>query len=247
MVKNTLFMCVLLFLCPIHSHAKELKVGVGLINYPPYYFEKDDVLHGAVIEISQHIADKLGHTLVFERLPWPRIQLNLSRGGIDMVLLYFKTQEREKSVIYTDIPHIYDTSYLFTKKGDDIHFNGNLNSMSDYHFGNIRGYSHGVEYDNANQLNKQLANEEKQLIRMLLNDRIDVAIANKAVINVHAKEEGVLHKLSFLTPPVDINPAYFAFSKAKADSSNLAHDFSIQIKELIATKKYLEILKKYGL
>ena len=244
---GVLFFYGLLCIWPVASYAKELKVGIGLINYPPYYFEKDGVMQGAVLEISQHIADKLGHTLVFEQLPWPRIQLYLRSGEIDMVILYFKTPEREKYVIYTDTPHIYDASYLFTKKGTAIHFNGNLNSLRDYHFGHVRGYSHGAEYDNATQFHKQVAGEEKQLIRMLLNDRVEVAVGNKAVINVHANEEGVLDELSFLSPPIDIAPVYFAFSKSKIDSSSLAHDFSKQIKELLATKEYQQILKKYGL
>jgi len=244
---DALFLCVLLMISPITSHAKELKVGIGLINYPPYYFEQDGVMHGAVFDISQHIADKLGHTLVFEKLPWPRIQLYLRQGSIDMLMLYFKTPEREKSVIYTDTPHIYDTSYLFIKKGADIHYNGNFNSMLDYHFGHVRGYSHGIEYDNASQITKQLAGEEKQLIRMLLNDRIDVAVGNKAVIGLHAREEGGFDKLFFLTPPIDKAPAYFAFSKAKGDANTLADEFSKQVKALITTKKYQQILAEYGL
>lgn len=237
----------LLSIWPMSSYAKELKVGIGLVNYPPYYFEKDGAMQGAVLEISQHIADKLGHTLVFEQLPWPRIQLYLRKGDIDMVILYFKTPEREKYVIYTDTPHIYDKSYLFTKKDAVIHFEGNLDSMQDYHFGHVRGYSHGAEYDNATQLQKQGAGEEKQLIRMLLNDRVDVAIGNKAVISVHAEEEGVLDELSFLTPPIDTAPVYFAFSKAKIDSNSLAHDFSKQVEVLLTTEEYQQILKKYGL
>jgi len=229
------------------SEAKELKVGIGVINYPPYYFEKDGVLQGAVLEITQHIANELGHTLVFEQLPWSRMQLHLRRGDIDLLVLYFKTPGREKYAIYTDTPHIYDTSSLFVKKDSAIHFNGNLASMKEYHFGNVRGYSHGAEYDTNNELNKQLAGEEKQLIRMLINDRVDIAVGNKAVISFHAKEEGVLEQLSFLTPDIDTAPAYFAFSKAVVGSKEIAAQFTEQIKVLLPTKKYQQILAKYGL
>lgn len=244
---SVLFLCGLLGLCSVSSYAKELKVGIGLINYPPYYYEKDGVMQGAVLEISQHIADKLGHTLVFEQLPWPRIQLYLRKGDIDMVLLYFKTPEREKYVIYTDIPHIDDTSYLFTKKDAAIHFNGNLDSMREYHFGHVQGYSHGAEYDNATQLHKQEVREEKQLIKMILNNRIDVGVGNKAVINAHAEEVGLPGELFFLTPPIDTASVYFAFSRAKVDSKSLASEFSKQVKALLTTKEYQDILKKYGL
>ncbi len=248
---NTFFrfvaLCSLLTIWPFSGQTKELKVGVGLLNYPPYYFEEEGAMKGAVLEVTQHIVDELGHTLVFEKLPWSRIQHHLRLGSIDMVVLSFKTPDREKYATFTDTPHIYDTSYLFIKKTSQIEFDGNLNNMRDYHFGNIRGYSHGIKYDEANQLNKQFASEEKQLIQMLLHNRIDVAIGNKAVITAHAKEEGVFEQLVFLNPPIDNTPAYFAFAKIKIGSNKLAHEFSEQVKALVKTEKYQQILDKYGL
>jgi len=227
--------------------AKQLKVGIGNIHYPPYYFVEDGVLRGAVIEVAQQIAKQLGHTLIFEKYPWPRIQRYLRQGKIDMVLLYFKTPQRERFAIYTDLPHIYDVSYLAIKKGHSIDFDGDLSKLQRYKFGNIRGYSHGANYDSATTLSKHHANDEKQLIRMLLKGRIDLAVTNKAVRSLHAKKYGVLHELHFLTPPIDVAPAYFAFSKARKDSVELANQFSQQVEILLKTEQYQKILAKYQL
>jgi len=227
--------------------AKELKVGIGNIYYPPYYFEQDGVMHGAVIEMAQHIAANLGHTLVFEQYPWSRIQLYLRQGTIDMVILYFKTPARQADVIYTDIPHIYDSSYLVSKRGAAIEFDGDLSKLKHYKFGNVRASSHGVAYDSAKGLSKLLAVDEVQLLRMLLRARIDLAIANKAVLSMHAQHAGVFDKINFMYPPIDVAPAFFAFSKAKPAAKQLAKQFSIEIKKLITTEKYQKILNKYQL
>jgi len=242
-----LLSCNLLVTSSLIVQAKELKVGIGNIYYPPYYFEQDGVMHGAVIEMAQHIATNFGHTLVFEQYPWSRIQLYLRQGTIDMVILYFKTPARQADVIYTDIPHIYDSSYLVSKRGAAIDFDGDLSKLKHYKFGNVRASSHGATYDNAKGLNKQLAVDEAQLLRMLLRARIDLAVANKAVISMHAQHSGTFDKIGFINPPIDVAPAFFAFSKAQPSAKQLANQFSIEIKKLLTTKKYQRILDKYQL
>jgi len=229
------------------SQAKELKVGVGNLSYPPYYFEENGRLTGAVIEISQHVAAKLGHTLVFEQYPWPRVQFYLRNGNVDLVVLYFKTPARQEFVTYTDVPHIYDSSYLVKKKGVAIPFDGDLAGLEAYVFGSVRGYAYGRAYDNAHQLRKQKVGDEKQLIRILLHGRVDLAVGSKAVISAQAMAAGVLDKLVFLRPAIEIAPAYFAFSKANVDSPKLAQEFSAEIRKFVKTQKYQKILKKYSL
>ena len=247
MIVKILFLYVLSFFFALPILAKELKVGIGISNYPPYYFVQDGELKGPVIEITRHIVKELGHTLVFQAYPWPRVQSNLRLGGIDMVMMYFKTVQREQYAIYTDTPHIHDASYLFVNKHSKIEFYGSINSVKNYRFGNVRGYSHGTEYDSASQITKSVAVDSNQLIRMLLKGRIDIGVGNKAVVSSHAKEKGVLDKIDFLSPAIEAEPAYFAFSKVKTDSKQLAEQFSIEIKKFIKTEKYHDILTAYGL
>jgi len=230
----------------VQIQAKELKVGLGELDYPPFYFQKGGKYYGAAIEIAQYIAEKLGHTLSFERYPWRRVQFYLRTGKIDMVVLYFKTPEREKYVEYTDTPHLYESSYLIVSKGTEISYNGNLKELQSYKFGNVRGYSHGDKYNNASYLNKQHVNNEKLLIRMLLAERFDIAVGNKAVVNMYAKQEKLHDKISFLIPPIDKGPNFFAFSKVRKDANELVQAYSTEIRNFITTDAYRQILKKYG-
>lgn len=249
-MNNKLFASILLCSCvmfgPISALAKELKVGLGELDYPPFYFEQDEQLQGAVIEITQHLATQLGHTFIFKRYPWRRVQAYLRSGEIDMSILYFKTPERAKDVVYTDTPHIFESSYLFVAKDTKISYDGTLNGLQSYKFGNVRGYSHGAEYDKANYLDKQEIVNEKLLIRMLIHGRLDIAVGNKAVINSYAKQEGLHNKISFLTPAINQGPNFIAFSKANKDADELAQAFSTQVKQFITTETYRLILQKHG-
>lgn len=179
----------LIYLCTVFSaSAKELTVGVAELDYAPFYYEIEGQYYGAAVEVSQVIAKTLGHNLVFSRAPWKRIQLYLRSGDIDMMILYFKTPERSQDVVYVDIPHIYESSNLFVVKNSDIKFKGDILGMMEYKFGNVRGYSHGAEYNNAKGIDRQEFNNEKQLIKVLTYDRIDIGVGNKPVIISHAEE-----------------------------------------------------------
>lgn len=228
------------------GHAKDLKIGLGELDYFPFYFQKNGVMQGAAVEIAQHIANKLGHTFVFKRHPWKRVQLYLKNGKIDMMILYFKTSERKKDVIYTDLPHINESSSLFVATGAKITSSGSLKNLQSYSFGNVRGYSHGKTYDNADYLSKQIVKNEISLIRMVARGRIDFGVGNKPVILEYARREGLHTKITFITPPIDDGENYFAFSRARNDAAELAANFSIEVEKFKGTEGYRKILLKYG-
>lgn len=226
--------------------AEVLRVGLGELDYPPYYFFEDGAYQGAAIEIAQEVAQALGHTLVFRRFPWKRVQASLRAGRIDMVILYFKTPERERDAVFTDISHLNEASYLFVTSGSNIAYNGSLSSLGSYRFGNVRGYSHGAEYDNARGLYKHLVTDERLLIKILLGGRIDIGVGNKAAVLMYAERDRVRNQITFLHPPIDEGRDYIAFSRARADAEVLAKAYSQQIRGLIATPRYQEILERYG-
>ncbi len=231
----------------VYSSQNELLVGLAELDYPPFYFEKDGEIYGAATEIAQHVAKNLGHTLVFKRYPWKRVQHYLKIGTIDMVILYFKTPERAQFVEYTDTPHIDEESYLFVAKGTKIKYKGSLDDLRFYRFGSVRGYSHGEKYDNAENLEKQETLNEISLIKMLIKGRFDIALGNRAAINQYAQSENLQDKINFLVPPIDIRPNYFAFSKSKEGARELAKAFSSEVKVFIKTEAYRDILTKYNL
>ena len=164
------------------SRADQLVVGLGNLDYPPYYYQKDKKLTGLSVEITREVAKTLGHTLVFQRFPWKRVQGFLKTGKIHMVTLYFKTPDREKDVIYTSTPISFEPSEFFVLKKSDIKFDGNLKKLKNLSFGNVAGYSHGEEYNNATYIKKTEVINEKALIKMLIAKRIAIAVGNRPTI-----------------------------------------------------------------
>ncbi|OUR95681.1 hypothetical protein A9Q84_14360 [Halobacteriovorax marinus] len=245
-MKTSLIFLIFINFC-LSSYSMEINVGISDKDYYPYYFEKDNKMYGASIEIAEQLANKLGHNLIYKRYPFARVINYISSGEIDMVILYIKSKEREKYAHYLDIPHIYESSSIIYKKTrDEIFFEGNLNKLKKYNFANVRGYSHGATYDNATFLSKTFVKNETQLIKVLLAERIDIAIGNKAVIYSKAKELGVQNEIIFHRTKIDDGPCYLAFSKKSNIDKEVITSFNNSIKEFVKSEKYKSILKKYN-
>lgn len=247
-------MKVVLFLfcfivCNVHLalSAKEIVVGINTNSYPPYYINNHGHISGFSLDVAELIASKLGYSLTYRTYPWARINQYLREGKIDMVLLYLKTEEREKYVHYSKIPYITESYNFFKNTGNTYQFNGNLNSIVDTPIAVIRGYSYGPTFDQTELKQKYIANSETQLIDMLIKDRVALILGNEAVIQFHMREMVSTHHIEALQPAVAERHAYFAFSKKSAESEKLNQAFSKVLSQLIHSDEYKKLLLKHRL
>lgn len=100
-------------------------------------------------------------------------------------------------------------------------------------------------YDHADYLTKREIKNEENLVKTVVKRRIDIGVGNKPALLLYAEKVNYTDKIEFLEPPIDIGSNYFAFSKAKADSKQLAADFSAEVKRFKETDEYKQILAKY--
>ena len=240
------FWAVLILLFPLIAAADRLNVGLGELDYPPFYYVEDGELQGAAVDIAERVADNLGHDLEYHRFPWARVQYFLRIGQIDMVILYFKTEERAHDVVYTDAPHLFESSYLAVPEHLNVEFDGDLKDLSEFSFLAVRGYWHGEQFDQADYLNKIPVNNEEELLKSLATRRNFIGVGNKPALSLYAEALGVSDKIRFLSPPIDRGPDYMAFSKAHPDAEALADEFTAALKDFMATDDYRAILDNYN-
>lgn len=236
----------LALLLPLIAPADRLRVGLGELDYPPFYFVENGELHGAAVEIAERVADTLGHELEYHRFPWARVQYFLRIGQIDMVILYFKTEKRARDVVYTDRPHLFESSYLAVPDHLDVEFDGNLRDLEEYSFLAVRGYWHGEQFDQADYLHKIPVNNETELLKALATRRDFIGVGNKPALLMYAEALGVAEEIRFLSPPIDRGPDYMAFSKAHPNAEALARAFSDALDAFMKTEEYRAILDKYS-
>lgn len=74
----------------------------------------DDTLGGISIDIARIICKRLGHTPIFELYPWVRAQALVKAGQADVLLVPYKTPEREKWMDFTQEPFFEDKSFFLS-------------------------------------------------------------------------------------------------------------------------------------
>ena len=232
------------------AHSDALRVGMADLDYPPFYFHDGDRLTGAAYDIAEWLADYTGHQLSYEAMPFVRVQKHLQRGELDMVMVYFRTPEREQHVAYLDQPHLVESSYLVVSAAARTlpdRFDGDFRALTDYRFLSVRGYFHGSHYEQALYLLKEDVNNEQEIIRRVLASPRFIGVGNRAAIEFHAARSGVLQRLRFIEPAIDRGANYIAFSRRNPDHPRYVREFSEALKVLKASRDYRAILKKYAI
>lgn len=231
----------------VYAFSKCIHVGKQQ-DYPPYIFEIDGKTVGVCAELAEEAFARLGIDVIYTQYPFPRMLMYGKTGGVDAVMLVFKTSNREAYLYYPEHALSYEENVFFTKKGVKISYSGNLEELNAYTVGVIRGFSYGDLFDHATFITRIEAIDDEMLLKLLLAGRYQVAVGCKSVISYHAEKMGVLDEITFLTPNLfDKNPLYIGFSKAKSENEELVIKFSEAIAELKKTGHYQRILEKYHL
>lgn len=241
---------VALLLAAVVSRADVLRVGLGDLDYPPFYFTKQGELQGAAIEVAEALAGQLGHQLNYERLPFVRVQRHLASGDLDMVVLYFRTPEREESALYLQQPHLQESSFMVVKKGLQgipAGYRGSFLEWRDQRFLSVRGYYHGETFRQALFLDKQLVINEQELIRRILSAGRFVGVGNRAALQYHAERMGVADQLQYIEPAIDRGDDYIAFSRKIPKAEQYVAEFSEALRRFKRSRRYAEIIRRYGL
>lgn len=246
MKSNYLFIALIYFLS-MKGFSFEVKVGIAELDYPPYYYMNKNKMIGLSYEIANEVAKIADIKLNYMRFPWKRVLRNLEIGQIDMLIHSFKTDERAQYSIYTDTPHVNESSYIFVHKDSNIQrYKQDLSNFNDRPVGHVRGYYHGKAFESNSKIKKMDVVNENQLVKMIIGKRFDAGIGNKAAIILAAKDGDSHENIRFLQPVLFQEPCFFAISKTIANAKLLKHKLDTALKSFMNTTEYRNLLIKYN-
>jgi len=213
-------------------------------EYPPYEFVEDGEVKGINMDIIREAFRRMGITPFFEPRPWNRGIYQLKTGEILALSSGFKTKKRQLFAYFPDTPLALETNMVITRSDRDISVKS-LEDLRPLHIGVVRGYAYGTEFDSMRGLNIIEAQSAHQLLLMLLNDRMDVAICNQAVFKYIARNEEALDKIRFVFE-VSREPLYLMFSRAHGSRARqLANDFGTVVRQMVKDGTFADIEAQY--
>lgn len=209
-------------------------IEIVTTDFPPYVYIENNEIKGFNVDLLKEIFKQMDMEIKIKIMPWARALSRIEKGETDAMFPLFKTKEREIFTDYSDAFTTEDTA-LFVLKDSPIKWNGNLNDLTQYRFGRVRGYSSGTKIDELIKENKIILDEVDKTnknIKKLLGGRFDIMIEAQYVALHELNKMGKSDKVRMLAI-VQQNLSHLGFSKKRNHISTI-HNFNkilIKMKE----------------
>jgi polar amino acid transport system substrate-binding protein len=220
----------------------EIRVARGSEDYPPKEMHVNGKLSGLHVEVIEAVATKMGYTVVWDQLPWPRAQRCAEMGECDAISFISPSPEREQWGLFLANNVLSQVEMRFMVHKDNasrVSFNGNTPEfLKDKTVLSTIGYNYGPDIAKARKYEvKDLAT----MAAMVVNKRYDVAVINTEDFAGLRSRDG----LALLDPPVWVSKAFLAFSRKAHNSAELSARFQDTYVEFRKSKDYLAIVNRY--
>lgn len=222
-------------------------LNILTLEFPPYAYTENDEIKGFAVELVREAFDRMDVAMEIHILPWARSIRYLQDGDADGLFAMIKTDERATFADYPENPLVYENRSFFVHKDSDITFDGNLQELREYQIGDVRGFSHGEQYDNAVKegvlTNIDYTNFNEQNVKKLVNNRLDLIISDKYIVWDLLRQMDAQGTLKHLYDLEQI-PSYLAFSK-KRHLTGVITRFDQAMTEMKADGTYDRIITEF--
>ena len=225
------------------------KLVLGTVdNFPPFAYEVDGKLTGIDIDVLNEAAKRIGVEVRINAYPWIRVMKSVENGTIDGGFAAFRTREREKFCLYTEILH-FEEFQLFVRKGNEFRYS-DISELYGKTIGKDRGVFVGDEFEQAAKEGKIRLKEVSDMnmpnMRKLLNaGRLDAAIGDLGVMMYHFKSLGIERDIVPIGPVGKKTGAYLVLSKASPlrDKTGLQNKFRAALQQIKEDGTYQKIFE----
>lgn len=202
---------------------------------------------GLGADIVREIAQRLGHQIKIEIFPFKRALMMIETGRADAFIGPYKSEKREKFMIYTQSHFYQDPMAFYVKRESDFQWDGHLSSLAGKKIGLTRGWSYGSDFDQKkDQLNTVEVESIEANFKMLLFDRVDLFASHPRAVKRVIDELNIQGEVKMILPPIIVNKGYFGFSR-KRDLGDFIDRFDAEFNRMVGNGEIQQMNKAYDL
>jgi len=251
MRKQIIQLFILLY--SFYSFADDKTIKIAISEYPPYeYLGKDDKIEGIDVDTITESFKLKGYKVEFIMVPWLRAVYMTNQGLVDGIASVIHSPDHDRDFLASD-PISYAQNYFFKKKTLQIDPK-DINDLSQYNIGLIKGFPYGDKFNQANLPNKQplISNSPiKDNLYKLNEGRIDLIVCEiRACTYFIEKYPELFSNINYLesVQADDVSPYYLGFSRANMQRSELLlKDFNDGLSQYVKSGARAANIKKYNL
>ncbi|CCQ11815.1 hypothetical protein PALB_27160 [Pseudoalteromonas luteoviolacea B = ATCC 29581] len=235
------------------------------LNWPPY-IDQHLCNQGWVFQLTVAIFDHAGYSLEIEFLPWARAVREAELGKADVLFpeYYIEEQAPSDNILGLSRDSLLHLSshfpggaiHLIKRARYDFSFDGNLEQLENRLIGVVRGYQNTPEFDalmDTGKLNTIEAVDDFQLIKLLMNERVDLIVGDPEVIrssiiisnNIDSSQKQKwMQSLELVEPPLAYNPLYFAISKRVNNNQQILKNINRSLADFTEQNVLIPLITK---
>ena len=231
-LKKTSFVLIFWLTLVNLSSAQEIVILGNAETYPKIGL-RNERPEGILVDILEYVDERMPENLRIELYPWKRAYNYAQSSNMGGIIGISKTPERLNLFDFSHVLY-YDEVILVVKKGNEFDFKG-YEDLRGLTVGACRDSSFGSRYEKAKDTFTLFPDSSvEQRLRLLLAERIDVAIINPgklALISELSKIPDLsLDQFSIIDKPMEIDANYLAFRKSQGMTDFLKR-FNIVVDE----------------
>lgn len=220
-------------------------IKLATLEWEPYIGEKLKN-QGYVAEVVIQAFKKAGYEVQIDYMPWARVITLAKKGTYDGYFPeYYSDSLKENFHVSDAMPG--GPLGLFKRKGEAISYS-TIKDLSPYKIGVVRGYINTAEFDAADYLKKDEANDDLTNFRKLLKKRIDLVVADKFVglyvVKLNLPDN--LNDIEFIEPPLESKDLFVCISKNSPEAFMRIKAFNTGLKAITDDGTVKQILKNHG-
>lgn len=228
---------------PVKPSVEPLVIISG--EWPPYVGEKL-TNHGIIGELVSAVLQDMDARVSYKWLPWIRGEQLVEKGDYIATFPYAKTAQRNPRFHFSD-PLFYTQTVFFyhTKHNPALRFE-RWSDLQSLRIGGVRGYGY-VPSIQKKGLSLHLVNDARQLVKMLLRNRVDIIAINMRagwqMIDQHFSES----YSDFATLAKKVNERHsihLMVSKKYPQSASFLVRFNRSLKELKESGAYAKVIQQ---
>jgi len=220
-------------------------VHLATLDWPPY-IGQDLPGQGYVAEVVREAFARSGRDVEFHFRPWKRT-LEETREGIWQGYLpeYHSRALEQDFAFSTPLPG--GILVLLAKAGKAPAITS-IQDLAPYRLGVVRGYVNTREIDQADLPNRQEFNDDLTVLKLLLRERVDVAVMDLNVARYLERTQlGGGAQFEALEPPLEEKLLYVCFPKCREDHLRLLAAFEKGIMSMRRDGALTALREKHGI
>lgn len=215
-------------------------VNMACGTFPPYKINNAE-RPGIDVEVMKAAWSAVGKKSSFQFFPWKRAVILTTNGSVDGLCGCSYRPEREQKFRFSDIMGHHSQGIFIKTKNKEISIKSvaDLNGLS---IATVRGYAIQKELDASGIKNVGVL-DHKQLVSMLLNDRVDAVYAYRDVFYYNLNKLNSSSQIRYFE--LNSQPYYVCISRAIPNSKDITTNLNQGLRIIRYTGEYLKIWRSY--